>query len=71
MLTPQGCSVYETRPMQCRTWPFWHDNIDTPAPWQAVCAECPGAEKARLYTREEIERISRNEAEVDSAERST
>lgn len=65
MLTPQGCGVYETRPMQCRTWPFWHDIIDTSAHWDGVCEECPGADQGRLYTREETERISRNEAEVD------
>jgi len=65
MLTPEGCGVYETRPMQCRTWPFWPDLIDTPAHWADVCEECPGAGQGRLYPPEEIERISRNEAEVD------
>jgi uncharacterized protein len=65
MLTREGCSVYESRPMQCRTWPFWHDLVDTPGHWSEVREECPGAAHGRLYTREEIERISRNEAEVD------
>ena len=23
------CTVYESRPVQCRTWPFWKSNVDT------------------------------------------
>jgi len=65
MLTPEGCGVYASRPMQCRTWPFWHDLVDTASHWEEVCEECPGANHGRLYTREETERISRNESEVD------
>ena len=25
------CGVYEVRPMQCRTWPFWGQNLKSPA----------------------------------------
>ena len=24
------CSVYNARPVQCRTWPFWEANVATP-----------------------------------------
>src|SRR5690242_4772461 len=25
-----GCTIYEARPGQCRTWPFWESNLETP-----------------------------------------
>src|SRR5262249_52638930 len=51
-----GCTVYEARPGQCRTWPFWPENIAGPAAWDRVCRACPGsgAEGARVFTVEEI-----------------
>ncbi|MCA9053922.1 MAG: YkgJ family cysteine cluster protein, partial [Planctomycetaceae bacterium] len=49
------CSVYEARPRQCRTWPFWDSNIRTPAAWEATCEACPGSGKGQLYQLEEIE----------------
>src|SRR5687767_13075746 len=30
----QGCLVYEARPRQCRTWPFWEQNVETPENWE-------------------------------------
>lgn len=36
------CTVYEARPRQCRTWPFWHSNIRDEAAWQETCEMCPG-----------------------------
>ncbi len=43
--TPAGkafCSVYDARPRQCRTWPFWADNLETPEAWNDASAGCPG-----------------------------
>ena len=28
-LDKKKCSVYEARPIQCRTWPFWKENMNT------------------------------------------
>ena len=27
------CTIYEYRPLQCRTWPFWDGNLSGPAAW--------------------------------------
>jgi len=54
----RGCNIYEVRPRQCRTWPFWDSNIRTPEDWQATCDFCPGSGKGRLYSLEEIEQRS-------------
>jgi Fe-S-cluster containining protein len=51
----KGCSVYNFRPTQCRTWPFWKYNLDTPDDWNAAAQKCPGINKGRLYTFDEIE----------------
>jgi len=49
------CKVYEDRPRQCRTWPFWDSNINTKEAWLQTCAVCPGSGKGRLYQLGEIE----------------
>jgi len=49
------CRVYEARPRQCRTWPFWDSNLKSPETWQATCAVCPGSGRGKVYSLDEIE----------------
>ncbi|MCG8449340.1 MAG: YkgJ family cysteine cluster protein [Pirellulales bacterium] len=49
------CQVYELRPRQCRTWPFWKSNIRTPQTWEETCHACPGSGRGKLYQLEAIE----------------
>ncbi|MCP4194942.1 MAG: YkgJ family cysteine cluster protein [Planctomycetaceae bacterium] len=49
------CQVYEARPRQCRTWPFWDSNLKSPEAWQATCEICPGSGQGKVYSIEEIE----------------
>ena len=30
------CALYEVRPAQCRTWPFWEENLTSKAVWERV-----------------------------------
>jgi hypothetical protein len=48
------CNVYEARPKQCRTWPFWKSNLRTPQTWQDTCEVCPGSGQGKLYTVDKI-----------------
>jgi hypothetical protein len=48
------CKVYEARPQQCRTWPFWDSNLRTPKAWQQTCEVCPGSGQGKLYTVQEV-----------------
>ncbi len=48
------CAIYEVRPTQCRTYPFWAERVRSEAAWQKTCRECPGIGRGRLYTRDEI-----------------
>lgn len=59
----RGCSVYEDRPVQCRTWPFWNSNLTSRREWKETCKVCPGSGTGRLYTLEEIE-VRRLEKDV-------
>lgn len=55
-LEGKRCSVYQARPTQCRTWPFWPEVLNARAWAKDVAAYCPGIGKGRTWTREEIER---------------
>lgn len=48
------CTVYEARPRQCRTWPFWESNLETPRTWKDTCRACPGAGQGPLIPLETI-----------------
>jgi uncharacterized protein len=49
------CTVYGSRPRQCRTWPFWDSNLKTAEDWKQTCEVCPGSGKGKLYQLSEIE----------------
>ena len=49
-----GCTVYPARPVQCRTWPFWPENIESPEAWEQVTRICPGSGQGRVFSLEEI-----------------
>ena len=36
------CTVYPARPTQCRTFPFWHENLRNKSAWERLCGFCPG-----------------------------
>lgn len=56
----RGCSIYDVRPGQCRTWPFWASNLEDETAWKRTCEECPGSGKGRLYELAEIETARRS-----------
>ncbi|MGC4003917.1 MAG: YkgJ family cysteine cluster protein [Pirellulales bacterium] len=53
-LVDRKCTVYEDRPRQCRTWPFWDSNIKSPKAWAETCESCPGSGVGKVFTVEEI-----------------
>jgi Fe-S-cluster containining protein len=52
------CSVYESRPVQCRTFPWWVGNLRTPADWEEAATHCEGIdhEDAPIVPLEHIEK---------------
>lgn len=62
-LKNKKCSVYEARPTQCRTWPFWPEVMNAKS-WKAEVENfCPGIGKGRVWPKEEIEKIMAEDAE--------
>ncbi|HSX13740.1 MAG TPA: YkgJ family cysteine cluster protein [Chlamydiales bacterium] len=41
-LDGKKCSVYEARPVQCRTFPWWILNLRDPSDWEAASTRCEG-----------------------------
>ena len=51
----RGCTVYEDRPRQCRTWPFWNSNLKSEAAWNEAAESCPGCNKGDLVPLEKMQ----------------
>ncbi|MBN1341389.1 MAG: YkgJ family cysteine cluster protein [Phycisphaerae bacterium] len=52
-----GCEIYEVRPLQCRTWPFWKINTKSPDHWAAAALTCPGMDSGKFYDAGQIDEI--------------
>lgn len=48
------CGVYEDRPTQCRTWPFWPSLVKSRRDWDAAGKSCPGINKGSLVPVEQV-----------------
>lgn len=54
-LKGKQCQVYEARPMQCKTWPFWPENMSAKAWDKEVVSYCPGVGKGKVWEAKEIQ----------------
>jgi len=43
------CTVYPVRPRQCRTFPFWEENLASPAAWKRTARFCPGIDRGETH----------------------
>ncbi|MES2964191.1 MAG: YkgJ family cysteine cluster protein [Bdellovibrionota bacterium] len=61
------CGVYEGRPEQCRTWPFWPEVMNAKTWKKEVAAYCPGIGKGKLHSAEEIAEVMerQSQSEID------
>ncbi len=50
----EGCVIYQYRPRQCRTWPFWRWNLETEERWRYADMDCSGIGKGTLHSADEI-----------------
>lgn len=61
------CTIYPVRPIQCRTFPFWFENLRSLKKWRRVTRECPGIDKGPVYSKEQI--LEFIHASIDDAAR--
>ncbi|MBN1435851.1 MAG: YkgJ family cysteine cluster protein [Sedimentisphaerales bacterium] len=59
----KGCQLYQQRPLQCRTWPFWPENLSSPEAWQHAAQKCPGINQGQYHSFARIEAISKGRLE--------
>ena len=52
--TKRVCTIYEARPLQCRTWPFWPENLKDEQSWNRSSKRCPGMNVGRKYRLNQI-----------------
>jgi Fe-S-cluster containining protein len=50
-----GCTVYQDRPLQCKTFPFWESTVISAEAWKNAGLECPGIGQGELHSMVHIE----------------
>lgn len=55
-LKDKKCTIYEVRPKQCISYPFWEENLKSLSSWQALKKTCPGIDKEEFYSLEDIQK---------------
>ncbi len=51
------CGIYPVRPLQCRTWPFWSQNLRSPNTWNEAQTKCPGMGRGKRHDFVQIETL--------------
>ncbi|MBS0624173.1 MAG: YkgJ family cysteine cluster protein [Verrucomicrobia bacterium] len=53
------CRLYQARPKQCRTFPFWSHTLASKETWEHAAQDCEGINhpEAKHYSQEEIDSI--------------
>jgi Fe-S-cluster containining protein len=47
-LDSDGCRIHEVKPLQCRTFPYWPELLDSAREWKKTARYCPGIGKGDL-----------------------
>ena len=53
-LKDKRCTVYKSRPIQCRTWPFWPENMNIKTWNNDISKNCPGIGKGKIVSKDKI-----------------
>ncbi len=63
-----ACSLYEDRPTQCRTFPFWPEHMGSRRSWRLLGKSCEGIGRGNFIPASEI-RIQRAKQEQSRLDR--
>ena len=50
-----ACSIYEHRPLQCRSFPFWAPYLGSRGDWDGLESICPGVNIGELHSADAID----------------
>lgn len=58
-LKDSKCTLYEARPKQCRTYPFWSSIMESKKNWDEEKLACEGIESkdSKYFSKEQIEEL--------------
>lgn len=65
-LEENRCRVHRARPEQCKTWPFWPENMVKKTWNRDIASHCPGIGQGALFKAGQIERRLRNQTEREN-----
>ena len=65
-LKEKRCTVYKARPTQCRTWPFWGENMNQKKWNQELSKFCPGIGKGKIIMKKEIDKNINEDTENEN-----
>jgi Fe-S-cluster containining protein len=51
----RGCTIYEARPTQCRTFPFWPELVNRKRSWEHAGKSCEGIGRGKRHAPAAIE----------------
>ena len=66
-LKNKKCSVYISRPSQCRTWPFWNENMNVKLWNEDISINCPGIGKGKIVNAKTIKRFLKEDLDNEKA----
>lgn len=72
LLGSQGCRVHDIKPLQCATYPFWDDILETAQSWKAEAHWCEGiSPTGRPYGELDIRALLRERSRTAEAAEAT
>ena len=66
-LKNKKCSVYTSRPSQCRTWPFWNENMNAKVWNEDISLNCPGIGKGKIIEAKTIKNFLKEDFSNEKA----
>lgn len=66
LMEDMSCRIYPVRPVQCRTWPFWPENLTRRGWTRYVESFCPGVHAKRIVDRSLIQSLAEEMQETQS-----
>tara|TARA_B110000116_G_C16611584_1_gene479664 strand:+ start:66 stop:515 length:450 start_codon:yes stop_codon:yes gene_type:complete len=65
-LSKKKCTIYNARPTQCRTWPFWDENMNAKTWNEEISKFCPGIGKGKIYSAKKIKEIIKEDKDNEN-----
>lgn len=62
LLDGDACTVHPVKPVQCRSFPFWPEVVESLETWKAASAGCPGIDhpEGTWFSWAEVKRRARD-----------